>query len=203
MGKIDSLQRVRGIIGPHGDLVGLKIHNALNATARDFIARSPMAFLATCGADGMPTVSPKGDRPGFVHVADERTLLFPERKGNKLIFSLQNILENPKVGLIFLLPGTCETLRVQGKAELTDDRALRERLSSRGNSALLVMKLAVESCYFHCAKAFLRSELWKPQTWTEPMTISFGEEIAQEGGVERAKVAEFDAGVQSRYKTDL
>jgi PPOX class probable FMN-dependent enzyme len=203
MGKIDSLQRVRGVIGPRGDLVGLKIHNALNATARDFIARSPMAFLATCGADGMPTVSPKGDRPGFVHVADERTLLIPERKGNKLILSLQNILENPKVGLIFLLPGTCETLRVQGKAELTDDRALRERLSSRGNSALLVMKLAVESCYFHCAKAFLRSELWKPQTWTEPMTISFGEEIAQEGGVARSKIAEFDAGVQSRYKTDL
>ncbi len=203
MRRIDHIDRIREVIGTPSDLVHLKIHRALNRTAREFIARSPMAFLATCDADGMPTVSPKGDQPGFVHAADEHTLLIPERKGNKLIFSLRNVLENPKVGLIFLLPGTCETLRVQGNAVLTDDPALCEQLSARGSRALLAMKVTVESCYFHCAKAFLRSQLWSPETWPRPLTVSFGEEIAEEGGVARENIAAFDAGVRSRYKTDL
>jgi hypothetical protein len=203
MATVDSKMKLRARIGAPAGVVHLKIHNALNAVAREFIARSPMAFLATCGADGMPTVSPRGDEPGFVHVVDERTLLLPERKGNKLVFSLQNVLHNPNVGLIFLLPGTCETLRVQGSAEISDDPQWREQLSARGDKALLALKVTVESCYFHCAKALLRSQLWQPATWPEPMTISFGEEIAQEGGLAREKIAEFDAGVQSRYKTDL
>jgi PPOX class probable FMN-dependent enzyme len=112
-------------------------------------------------------VAPKGDGPGFVRVADERTLLIPERKGNKLVFSLQNILANPKVGLIFLLPGTGETLRVSGDAELVDDRELSESFIERGKPALLVTRVRVTQCYFHCAKAFLRAELWKPETWAD------------------------------------
>jgi hypothetical protein len=151
----------------------------------------------------MPTVSPKGDQPGFARVVDERTLLIPERKGNKLIYSLQNLLDNPKIGLIFLVPGTCETLRVQGSAQLSEDRLLCEKLSARGSPALLAIKVQVEACYFHCAKAFLRAELWKPETWPPPVKVSFGEEIAQRGGLDASQVAEFDAGVQARYRTDL
>jgi PPOX class probable FMN-dependent enzyme len=162
-----------------------------------------MLMLSTADANGHATVSPKGDPAGFVHVADERTLLVPERKGNKLIFSLQNILANPKVGLIFLVPGTCETLRVQGTAELVDDADLCDRLSMRGNPALLVIRVAVSECYFHCAKAFLRGDLWNPETWPEKIRVSFGEEIAEQGGMAQETTAEFDRGVAQRYKTDL
>jgi PPOX class probable FMN-dependent enzyme len=203
MAAVDSATRLRELIGEPSELVHLKVQAALSAAAREFVARSPMAFLATCGKDGMPTVSPKGDAPGFVRAADERTLLVPERKGNKLAFSLQNILCNPKVGMIFLVPGTCETLRVQGSAELLDDAQLCAQLSSRGNSALLVIRVAVEACYFHCAKAFLRADLWSPQAWPGRIAVSFGQEIAARGGLKREEIDAFDSAVQARYQTDL
>jgi uncharacterized protein len=203
MARLQRIEQLRTLLGSPNEAVALKIHPGLTAAGIAFIAKSPMAFLATSGADGMPTVSPKGDHPGFARVADPTTLLLPERKGNKLIFSLQNILANPKVGLIFIVPGTCETLRVQGTAELDDDPALCERLSSRGDKALLAMKVTIESCYFHCAKAFLRADLWNSQSWPERITVSFGREIAARGGLKREEIAKFDAAVQSRYKTDL
>ena len=200
---IESTQRLRELIGTPNEIVHLKIHSQLNETARDFIARSPMAFVATCGSNGMPQVSPKGDGPGFAQVEDDSTLIIPERKGNKLAFTLENILANPKVGLIFLVPGTCETLRVEGRAALDDDPALCHKLSARGSAALLVTRVKIDAVYFHCAKAFLRAELWKPGTWLEKINVSFGREIAQHGGLEERKVEEFDAGVHSRYQTDL
>jgi uncharacterized protein len=200
---VQDMAHLRAIIGEPTDQVKLKLHSRLNAQAREFIGRSPMFLLSTADADGQPTVAPKGDGPGFVRVADERTLLIPERKGNKLVFSLQNILTNPKVGLIFLLPGTGETLRVSGEAELLDDSALCESFVERGKPALLVTHVRVAQAYFHCAKAFLRSDLWNPAAWAEPMRISFGEEIAEEGGLAACAIGEFDAAVQQRYKTDL
>lgn len=203
MARLDRVEQLRALLGSPSEAVPLKIHPALTEAGIAFIAKSPMAFISTCDADGMPTVSPKGDPAGFVHVVDPRTLLIPERKGNKLIFTLQNVLANPKVGLIFLVAGTCETLRVQGSAELDDDPALCARLSSRGDKALLAMKVTIESCYFHCAKAFLRADLWNPQSWPERITVSFGREIAARGGLKREEIAEFDAAVQGRYKTDL
>ena len=203
MAAIQSTQRLRELIGSPNELVRLKIHSQLNAAARNFIARSPMAFLATCGNDSLPQVSPKGDAPGFVHVADDHTLIIPERKGNKLAFTLENILNNPKVGLIFLVPGTCETLRVEGRAQLDDDPELCHKLSARGTAALLVTRIEIDAVYFHCAKAFLRADLWEPDTWLENIKVSFGSEIAQRGGLEDQKIEEFDAAVHSRYKSDL
>ena len=203
MGRIESTAALRTLIGSPSELVPYKIHRELNPRAIEFIGKSPMLMLSTTGADGHATVSPKGDPAGFVHVEGNRTLLIPERKGNKLIFTLQNILANPKVGLIFLVPGTCETLRVQGTAELLDDAELSEKLSMRGNKALLAIRIGVTECYFHCAKAFLRSDLWKPATWQEEMTISFGAEIAGSGGMAPEAAQEFDRGVRERYKTDL
>jgi uncharacterized protein len=203
MAGIQDIAQLRAVIGEPSEQVRLKLHTRLNAQAREFIGRSPMFLLSTADAGGQPTVAPKGDGPGFVRVTDENTLLIPERKGNKLVFSLQNILANPKVGLIFLLPGTGETLRVSGEAELLDDRALCESFVERGKPALLVTRVRVTQAYFHCAKAFLRSELWNPAAWAGPMKISFGEEIAQEGGLATSAIGEFDAAVQQRYKTDL
>ena len=203
MATIENADALRKLIGSPSEMVPHKIHRELNARAIAFIGKSPMLMLSTADAGGRATVSPKGDPAGFVHVEDNRTLLIPERKGNKLIFSLTNILANPAVGLIFLVPGTCETLRVQGEAELLDDTALCAKVPARGSKALLVIRVRVTECYFHCAKAFLRSDLWKPETWSKKMTISFGEEIAESGGIGRESIREFDQAVAGRYETDL
>lgn len=201
--KLESVSHLRRVLGEPSAQARFKVHARLNRRAEEFIARSPMVLVATADAAGQPTVSPKGDLPGFVRIVDPGTLLIPERKGNRLLFSLQNLLVNPRVGLIFLLPGTAETLRVGGEAEIRDDAELCDSFTARGKSALVVTRVRVTECYFHCAKAFLRSELWKPETWPERMSISFGEEIAEEGGLRGADVAEFDAGVRARYRTDL
>jgi hypothetical protein len=203
MAQIRDLARLRAIIGEPSAQVPHKIHRTLNQRARDFIARSPLLLLASVDAAGQPTVSPKGDEPGFVQVLDAGTLLLPERKGNKLIFSLRNLLANPRVGLIFLVPGTDETLRVSGSASLHDDPELCAALAARGRPALLATRIAVTECYFHCAKAFLRSALWEPGTWPERMQISFGAEIAQSGGLASGEIEAFDQAVQGRYRTDL
>jgi PPOX class probable FMN-dependent enzyme len=203
MARIENADALRKLIGLPSEMVPHKIHRELNARAIGFIGKSPMLMLSTTDASGNATVSPKGDPAGFVHVEGSRTLLIPERKGNQLIFSLTNILSNPGVGLIFLIPGTCETLRVQGDAELLDDAALCAKVAARGSKALLVIRVRVTECYFHCAKAFLRSELWKPDTWPAQMTISFGEEIAESGGIGRESIREFDQAVAGRNKTDL
>ena len=204
MSRIVSTQRLRELIGEPNPVVHAKVHDRLNAQAQAFIARAPMVFLASAGADGAPMVSPKGDSPGFVRVGDERTLLLPERKGNRLIFSLQNILANPAVELIFLVPGTGETLRVGGSAELDDDAQLCAAFVERDRPALLVMRIRVQRCYFHCAKAFLRSRLWEHASWPETaLRVSFGQEIAQAGALEPEAIEPFDQGVQERYRTDL
>ncbi|MCC7546367.1 MAG: pyridoxamine 5'-phosphate oxidase family protein [Burkholderiales bacterium] len=204
MARIESVERLRELLGEPGALVRSKFHEALTEQAIAFIARAPMLFLATARADGTPAVSPKGDSPGFVHVEDPRTLLLPERKGNKLIFSLQNILANSAVELIFLVPGTGETLRVAGHAELDDDAGLCARFIEHGRPALLVTRIHLHRCYFHCAKAFLRSRLWQPQSWSRTaLRVSFGREIAQAGGLAAADVDAFDQGVHERYRTDL
>jgi len=204
MARIVSTKHLREVIGEPNPVVHSKVHDRLNAQAQAFIARAPMAFLASAGADGTPMVSPKGDVPGFVRVMDACTLLLPERKGNRLIFSLQNILANPAVELIFLVPGTGETLRVGGNAELDDDAQLCASFVERGRPALLIMRIRVQRCYFHCAKAFLRSRLWDHASWPETaLRVSFGQEIAQAGALAPEAIEPFDQGVQERYRTDL
>jgi PPOX class probable FMN-dependent enzyme len=200
---IRTVEELRALLGTPNPAVPRKIHRQLNRAARDFIARSPLLLMATCDASGTPTVSPKGDDPGFVKVEPDESLLIPERKGNRLLFSLINLLANPRVALIFLVPGTDETLRVAGEAVLDDDPALRDRLHARNAPALLVTRVRVTECYFHCAKAFLRSRLWAPDTWPDRVAVSFGQEICEEGGLQPTEVEAFDAAVQNRYRIDL
>jgi hypothetical protein len=160
-------------------------------------------LLATTDAAGKPDVSPKGDGPGFVAVQDDGTLVIPDRKGNKLLFGLQNILANPRVALLFLVPGTEETLRVHGTAELTADPKLLERLTARGQPAQLAIRVRVDACFFHCAKAFKRSQLWQPATWPERLRISFGKMLAPRlnGGDELAR--QIDQLIETDYKENL
>ena len=175
--------------------------------AREYIRRAPFLVFSTADADGNVDASPKGDDPGFVVVDDEHTLLIPDRPGNKLAFGLRNILENPHIGILFMIPGTTETVRVNGKAELLDDPALRERLAARGKPAVLVIKVAVDECFFHCSKAFIRSKLWKPDTWPEKQRISFGKMFAEKIGGDEDTMASLattvDAMVEEDYCNNL
>ena len=146
----------------------------MDERVRAFIAEAPFLVMSTSDGDGRTDASPKGDAPGFVLVEDDRTLVIPERQGNTLAFGLTNILANPLVGLLFVIPGTTETLRVNGRAELAVDPELLERLAARGKPAVLGMRVHVEQVFFHCAKAFIRSQLWKQETWPPKRQISFG-----------------------------
>ena len=130
-------------------------------------------------------------------------MLIPDRKGNKLIFSLQNILANPRIGILFLVPGTEETLRVHGTAELTSDPEIVKRLAARGQPALLAIRVTVEKCFFHCAKAFKRSQLWKPESWPSRLRISFGKMLAPKLGGDGALAKQIDDLVETDYKENL
>ncbi|MBM3395527.1 MAG: pyridoxamine 5'-phosphate oxidase family protein [Betaproteobacteria bacterium] len=203
METITTTSRLREILGEPGPLTRHKIHRQMSEQAMTFVRQSPFFFLASADVDGQPTVSPKGDAAGFVHIEDPRTLLIPERPGNRLLFSLTNLLTNPRVGLIFLCPGTTETLRVGGTATLIHDTELNARFSARGKPALLLMRVELTECYFHCAKAFLRSGLWAPETWPAEMHVSFSREINLNHEMLAAAQSELDQQIAGRYKTDL
>ncbi len=203
MARITSLEALRGILQPPRPTTISKISDRIDDQAERFIRASPFAMLATRDRAGTVEVSPKGDQPGFVRIEDPRTLLMPERAGNNLAFGLQNIIETGSVAMIFLRPGTGETLRVTGRAELHDDAELLQTLGSAGRPALLAIRVRVERCYFHCARALLRSRLWDPQSWPEPQRISFGAMIASRIGADAAVADQIDANVQRAYTTNL
>jgi PPOX class probable FMN-dependent enzyme len=130
-----------------------------------FIARSPIAMLATSGADGRCDCSPRGGPPGFAHVVDERTLVLPDYKGNRRQDSHLNIVENPHAALLFMIPGLGETLRITGRARITRDEGLLAILRTKGDPPQLGLAVDVEEVFMHCAKAFIRSEVWDPSSW--------------------------------------
>jgi len=132
---------------------------------RAFIARSPFVLIASANARGQMDVSPKGDAPGFVAVLDDRTLAVPDRPGNRRADTFMNVLENPKVGLIFFVPGKSETLRVSGSATIVRDADLRGSMAARGKTPDFVLAIDVEEAFFHCSKCIVRSSLWIPEAW--------------------------------------
>src|SRR5215831_20407807 len=197
--RLTTNAQLRSIIGDPGDLVPKKVMRALDEMAMDFIRRSPFLVLASTDADGNLDASPKGGNAGFVAIEDELTLAIPDRKGNKLIFGLQNILANPHVGLIFLIPGTGETLRVNGTAELTADPVVLEKLSARGQPAVVDIRVTVQECFLHCAKAFLRAQLWQPAGWPPRQPLSFGKILAPRIGGDEALAQKIDQLVEEDY----
>jgi PPOX class probable FMN-dependent enzyme len=160
--RITDVATLRKLVGSPSTRAVRKQLAALDAHCRAFIQLSPFVLLGTANASGRCDVSPKGDAPGFVLVVDDSTLVIPERPGNRRLDSLQNVLENPQVGLLFLIPGIDETLRVNGSAELVQDADLLERLAVDGKPPLLGILVHVEEAFLHCAKSFLRSQLWDP-----------------------------------------
>jgi PPOX class probable FMN-dependent enzyme len=201
--RITELAQLRAIVGEPGALVPHKLLDSLDTPMVEFIGRSPFLVLATADAEGNQDASPKGDGPGFVAIEGPQSLLIPDRTGNKLIFSLQNILANPRVGLIFMVPGTDETLRVNGTAELTMDPVVLKRLAARGADAQLAIRLTIRECFFHCAKAFMRAQLWRPGSWRERVRISWGEYLASKTGADGKTARQIDQFVEQDYKNNL
>ncbi len=199
---ITSGEQLRAIIGEVNPVVSIKLGTALDAAARDFIARSPFLVLSTSDTEGNQDVSPKGDAPGFVAIEDDQTLLIPDRKGNRLIYGLQNVLADPHVGVLFMVPGTSETLRVNGTASLTADPDICARLSARGQPAQLAIRVTVRECFFHCAKAFLRAQLWKPETWPH-YKVSFGKMLAPKIGGDEKMAEQIDEAIADDYRNNL
>lgn len=158
-------QELHDLLGTPEGLAAHKVIHHLDEHCRDFIARSPFMLMATANADGACDVSPRGDAPGFVLVLDEHRLVIPERKGNRRIDSMRNLLGNPHCGLIFLIPGLRETLRINGRACVTRDPALLEQMAANGVVPQVGIGVVVEECYLQCGKALQRSQLWQAGSW--------------------------------------
>ncbi|MWD30172.1 pyridoxamine 5'-phosphate oxidase family protein [Aquicoccus sp. SCR17] len=167
MDFIDTIGDLRAIYGEAGEAPRKKQLPMLDRHAKDFLALSPFAVIATQAPEGLGDASPRGDGPGFAHVLDDRTIALPDRPGNRRLDTLENIVRNPAVGLIFMIPGMNETLRINGTARITTDEALCARLAMNDRPALSALVIEVREVYMHCAKAFMRSHLWKPETWPE------------------------------------
>jgi uncharacterized protein len=160
---IASEADLRGLIGEPNDLVQAKIADRLNELSRRWIERSPFVCVATCSPDGGLDVSPRGDPAGFVRVLDERTLLIPERPGNKLADTLTNLLADSRIALLFLIPGIGDSFRVNGRATLTQDPELLAGSEVDGKVPKLGVVVEIEEAYTQCSKALIRSDLWNPE----------------------------------------
>jgi uncharacterized protein len=163
---VDSVDELVGLLGTPGERAATKGRPALLDVDRDWLAASPFCVIATADAAGNADASPKGDPAGrLVHVIDDRTIAIAERPGNKRADGYRNILVNPHVGLLFLIPGRNDTLRINGRARLVSDAPFFDDMVVRGHRPVLAAVVEIDDVFFHCGKAFMRSGLWKQETW--------------------------------------
>ena len=196
---VETLEKLYG--APAGAAVEKEI-DYLHPHYQRLIAASPFFVLATGGADGMDA-SPRGDAPGFVVVADEKTLLIPDRRGNNRVDSLRNIIANPRVALLFLVPGVGETLRVNGRAEISTDPALLERFRVEGRLPRSVLVVRVDTVFFQCARAIFRAKLWDPERHVERSSLPSLGTIVSDITHARFDGKEYDKGLYERLKQAL
>jgi PPOX class probable FMN-dependent enzyme len=163
--EVTTVDELRAIVGTPDDYVANKVKSRLAPVQREWLAHSPLCFVATTDAAGRVDVSPKGDPPGFVHIIDDATIAIPERPGNRRADGFLNVLQRPHVATVFLIPGRGDTLRINGSARILADADYFDALAVKGKRPILAMEIDVEEVFFHCAKAFLRSETWDPSTW--------------------------------------
>ena len=171
MTTVNTEQALRELYGNPGERAVAKEQARLDEPTRAFIAHSPFLVMGTASADGRCDVSPKGDAPGFVHVLDDHHLAIPDRLGNNRLDGLRNVVDNPHVGLIFFIPGREDTLRVNGRATISRDEALLERLAVNGKRPQTALVVEVEQTFMHCARAFKRAGLWQPERWPDASAV--------------------------------
>lgn len=175
--SVTSIDELRDLIGvPHEHVIKKEI-SILDEHCQKFISMSPLFFLSTSSADGTCDVTPRGDMPSKVLILNQHQFVIPERPGNKRVDSLQNILSNPYVGIVFLIPGLEEVLRVNGKATIVKDKALLEQMSLNGRPPLLGIGVDVESCYIHCSRALKKAKIWNYSTWESQEALPSGADI--------------------------
>ena len=179
---VTSEEELRAVVGPATERSIAKVVGVIDEYARRFIAHAPFVFVASAGADGMLDVSPKGDPVGFVKVLDDRTLAIPDRPGNRRLDTFRNVLRNPNVALIFLIPGVTYTLRISGKAIIVRDTELRQEMSVNGKMPDHVLIIDVLHVLSHCPKCMIRSGLWRPEAWPDTSDLpSFAEMLVAHG----------------------
>ena len=199
---ITSVTALEALFGPVGDASLRKQVATIPPVYRAMIEASPFAVLSTVGPGGLDA-SPRGDPPGFVHVRDEHTLLMPERRGNNRIDSLRNILADPRVGLLFLIPGVGETLRVNGRARISVEPELLARFVVQGQPPKCVLEIAVDEAYFQCARAIVRSNLWAPAAADAARPVPSPGAMLAALTDEEVGGASYDAGLQERQRASL
>jgi uncharacterized protein len=196
---VDGTQ-LRQLLGEPSDLVKQKIADRLNRLTRQFVERSPFVVVATGRPDGGLDVSPRGDPAGFVRILDERTLLLPDRPGNKLADTLTNLLEDDRIALLFLIPGVNDTFRVNGRARIVDDPELLAHSEVEGKVPQLGILVEVEEAYTQCPKALLRSELWNPERHIDRSELPRSGEILRATADPELDVEEYEEARAERYQ---
>ncbi len=176
--EVTTVDDLREIVGHPNSAVKNKVGDRLSAVQREWLAHSPLGFVATTDAAGRVDVSPKGDPPGFVHVIDDTTIAIPERPGNKRVDGYLNVLERPHVGTLFLIPGRGDTLRINGVARILADADYFDEMVVADKRPILALEIDIHEVFFHCAKAFLRSDTWDPATWN-PTAVPSVAQIAK------------------------
>jgi uncharacterized protein len=198
---------LRALFPPTHDLAIAKVLDRLDRHAREFVLRAPFLCIATQAANGMADVSPRGDPAGFVHVLDDRTLLIPDRPGNNRLDTLANVLANPAVALLFLIPGYDETLRVNGRARITTDPEVLAPLAVQGRAPRCAIVVAVDEAFLHCAKALRRSRLWDPearQDRTEmPSLMTMMLDAKGEAPADPTELTRLDDVLEEAYRTSM
>jgi PPOX class probable FMN-dependent enzyme len=177
--EITTDDELTELVGSPNRRAADKVRTRLHDLDRAWLAESPFCLVSTSSADGRCDVSPKGDPKGFTLVLDDTTIALPDRPGNKRVDGFRNVLDNPHVGLLYLIPGRGDTLRINGRAKLLRDAPFFDQLVVRGHRPTLVLLVDIEEVFYHCSKAFLRSELWQAESWT-PTTVPSRPVIARE-----------------------
>jgi PPOX class probable FMN-dependent enzyme len=196
---IENEAALRELLGEPLAIVCAKVADRLNPLTRQFVERSPFLLLATADEHGRCDVSPRGDPAGFVRILDDATLLIPERPGNRMADSLRNIVRNPHVGLLFVIPGVGDTFRVNGRATLTTDAVLLAPCAVEGKTPRLGILVDVEAAYTHCSKAFLRSQFWDPTGFVDRSELPTNGQIHKHLQGESFDAEQYDAERAARY----
>lgn len=169
--QVTTVEELEEIIGTPSDYVALKSTPWVTPLVRQFVMSSPYFLMGTANSEGTCDVTPRGDPPGSLLFLDDSTLVIPERPGNRRVDSMRNIVSNPHVGLLFLIPGTDETVRINGRATISRQPELRSQLAMKGKEPLVVIVIEIEEVFTHCARSILRSKLWDSESWPDTDTI--------------------------------
>lgn len=200
---ITSEAQLREILGEPSPSTRGKLISTLDSHCLAFIAKSPFMLIASAGEQGKVDVSPKGDPAGFVQVLDERTLAIPERLGNRLADTLLNVLACPYVGLLFMVPGRQETLRVRGRAQIVRDPWLLERMAVGGRAPPLATVVSLDWVFFHCGKCVIRSRLWSQQDWPDAQGLSSLAEAVKDQARLSDSVEAVQSSIDASYRDRL